>query len=384
MTAPQTLPTSAAEADAMLEGLDEGNEAPETATPDAVETASPAPAETDQPRDVQGRFTSPAPSPDPSAPVPEGPAVAPPAGESAVPIDVPVADTPWTIAGDGQPFTIEGSDVGEDGRFIPAAQAPRIERLIQQGLAWEGSAQRYFQQASQRQQATEQRAKAAEEQVEAARAESAHILGTLETLIEKSLDYPDEKLWESPIGQWLLGRRNEWPVLKAEAKSARIEREGQAAQQRLQEYESQRQEAELRPQMDRTLSDHILYYGQQHGLNRDVMEDIYATLHSPEYQGVTWIKAPQDDPIHGISKGETVLNVGIIEREVTRTKRWVSPAAPNGQPKAQTPPAAPAKKVPPPPTVAAARGPSPQKARPVYKNREEADEALASGMIDID
>lgn len=370
----ETLPDSLEAAD---DALLSGDETPSDATPAAVDPASPAPAEPAQPRNEQGQFTSPAPSPAPSL---EAPAGAPAVPEPEV---TPTLDA-WAIQGDGQPFVVEGSQAGEEGVFIPAAARQRVERLIQQGLAWDGSAQRILGESNTRQQRAEQRAKAADEGKAAVEAQMTQMLGTIEKLIEDSIGVPDEQLFNTSLGQWLLNRRQEWGILKAEAKATRIEREGKAARDRLEEIEAQQRDAELRPQMASTLSDHILTYGQRAGLSRDVMEDIYATLSSKEYEGLTWIKAPHDDPLHGITKGETVLNVGIVEREVTRATKWApkaAPVVPNGKPPVAS---APVKKPTPPPTVSATRGPAPRKVLAEPQSKEEADRWLSDGGNDPD
>ena len=376
----QTLSDMEAADEALSSGQDE---ALETATPAPEPSAPPAPAESSQPRDETGRFTSPAPTPEPpaSSPAPD----APPADELAA--ESPVTPPPpFAYEADGQQVVIEGSESGADGVFIPAAQIPKIQRLLAEGHAWNGSARRVLNDANQRHQSAERKAKGAEERFQASEAQLTHILGHFEQLVEASKQYPREQMLESPIGAWLMDMVNGWGVLKADARATRVEREGKAARDRLAEIEAERHEAELRPQMDRTLSDHILHFGQREKLSREVMEDIYATLHSKEYEGVTWIKAPQDDPMNGITKGETVLNLAIIEREVGRAKKWMPAAAPtvptNGAPpKVQ---AAPVKKPTPPPTVSATRGPSPRKVIAEPTNKEEADRWLSEGGNDPD
>ena len=344
--------------------------------------AQPAPAETGQPRDETGRF-APKPSPE-ASPVTEPS----PGGEPPV---EPAAPSPFAYKGDGQDVQIPGSESGPEGVFIPAAEVPHIQQLLAEGHAWAGSAQKYFHENSTRQQATERRAKAAEEQVQAVEAQLTQVLGHFEQLVEASKDYPLDRILESPMAQWLLDVRGGWGVLKAEAKTTRIEREHQAARERLQEIESREQEAQLRPKMDATLSDHILALGGQAGLDRDAMEAIYADLNSPDYAGVTWIKAPHDDPLNNISKGETVLNLAIVQREIQRVTRMLAPyktATPAPAPVTSgappKTPATPVRKPTPPPTVSATRGPTPRKVLAEPTSKEEADRWLVEGGNDPD
>lgn len=365
------LPATQAEAD---DALERGSEdlAPVSA-PEAEPASSPAPATPDRPRDAQGRFTTPEPSPEPSpteAPTPT------PAGE---PVAEPEPEEPWSITADGQPFTITGSAVGEDGVFIPAAEVPKLERLVQQGVAWDGSAQRYFDQVNQRQQALSAERDKEKARATAAEAQIGQILGHFEKLIQASRGLP---IAESPIGQWLQDVDTNWPLLQEQAKALAERKQYEADRQALEALRQQQQDAQLAPQKDQALSDWILHYGQAAHLERDVLEDVYKHLRSPQFESVVFLRAPQDDPLHGIQQGELVINHGVIQQEVERVARWVSRAAPKAGPTA-TPSVAP-KKVTPPPTVTAAQGPSPKKPLPVPSTKEEADRMLEEGGYDLD
>jgi hypothetical protein len=372
MTSVTPLPASAEEADTLLET---GGEAPPAPAPEGAPAPSPAPEEAAQPRDEQGRFTAQPASPEPS-PAPADGSLTAPATEQPPATSAPEPEEPWSITADGQPFTIEGSDRGEDGVFIPTAKVPEVERLLQEGIAWRGSAQRYLQQLNERSQTLQQERESQKARAEAAEAQLSHILGHFEKLIESSLGQPLE---QSPIGQWLMDAQTSWPVLKAQAEAQAVRLQHEADRQALASIRAQQEEAQLRPQMDQTLSQYVLHYGQQAGLDRPALEDIYTYLRSPQFQHVVFYRAKQDDPLQGISKGDLVVDHGLIEQEVQRVAKWAKPASP-----AKPAPAAPVKKPTPPPTVSAAQGPSPRKPAPTPRTREEADRMLEEGGYDLE
>lgn len=371
----ETLPDTATAADdALLHGE---AETPETESTDAAPAAQPEVSPTGQPRDDTGRFASKPPTATETAPVP---ATAPALGSepSATP---EIAPEPFHYQADGQAVEIPGATVDADYIHIPKTEAPRIQRLLAEGHAWQNSAQRYFSEVDRRTKGLESQVSQSREALQAAEAERTHAFAFFEKLVEDSKDAPPEKLFETPMGQFLLNLRNEWGVLKADARAMRVELEGKAARTRLAEIEAREQQATLRPHMEKTLSDHVLYFGQQVQLDRPTMEAIYADLMSPEYEGVTWIKAPQDDPLNSIKKGETVLNLALVQREIQRATKILSGRAPLATPAPKTV-SAPVKR-PVPPTVSATRGPAPKKGGVLMpRTRAEADAWLRDGAPD--
>lgn len=380
------IPSTLDEADNALERGDETGETLQTPEGSAPAEPSPAPAESGPPRDAQGRFAKAepaAPSPDtPDAPPADAAEPTPTPETPAVEAEAP--DTPFTITADGQPFAIEGSAVGEDGVFIPTAALPKVERLLQQGIAWDGSAQRYMQQVNTRHQQLSQQYEGEKAARAAAETQLQHVLGHFEELIRAS---QGQDLNTSPIGQWILGVQTNWPVLQAEARAKAIELKAEADRKALQQYKEEQDKASRRPLMEQAIGHWVQTYGQKHGLDRATMEALYADLRSPEYEKVLFVTAPHDDPLSGISKGDTVIDHSIVEREVQRVLRY-RPSAPAPAPqRPATPtvrPPTPQKKQTPPPTVSATRGPSPRKPLPVPTSREEADRLLEEGGYDLD
>lgn len=358
----ETTPGSALEADDALT----------SPIPESPESPAPAaePAADAQPRDEQGRFTSPAtpaePAAEPSAPEP----AAPPSGEPAeVPPEPPPGepevvepDVPASYRADGQEQEIPGSAVGDDGVFIPTEQWQReVVPLLAAGRQAQGSFRQRLSEASQREQSAVKRAEAAESQMQ-------HILGQFETMVEKGT-----------IGPWLEQVAQNWPILKAEAKARGLELQQQAERQELEQFREQQRMAQLRPVMDQTLEQNVLRYGLQAGLDEAGMTEVYSILHSPRMESVVFVKAPYDDPAAGIRQGELVIDYGVIENAVRlaasgrKQQQVITKAVQANQ--------AQEKRSAPPPTVGGkgSKVPRPGPAIPKFATAKEADAWLERG-----
>lgn len=343
-----------------------------TETPTPAEPAPPTPVATEPrpaekapsgpSRDEQGRFAKPAPPVEPSAPTATAPAALPATAAAEVP-PAPTPEAPLPPASyraDGQEFTIEGSQRGADGVFIPAAQWGQIERLLGQGQVHQGSFQKRMSESAQSVQREKTRADAAE----------ASKAAVFDKLVKMAQD--------GTIEDWIADVRTNLPVLLAKA-----EQEG--TNLRLKDYEAREQarereatDAQREPQMQTALSNAIQHYGAKAGLSEARMRQLYARLNTPEYRRALFFEAQEDDPIQGIRKGETVIALGLVENEIA----WAG----TGQPavdKVAAAAAANAKaagSATAPPTVGAGAGPAPKAvaAPKKFKNAQEADEHIWS------
>jgi hypothetical protein len=377
MDAVETLLPGAAEADhALLTGEDPTPEIPAVAE---VEATPPAPSESGQARDDKGRFSSQA---------PETPAPSPVEAEADpdVPVEEPLpesAPTPFSYAADGADHEIPGAVVDGEYLKIPVEQLPAITRLLSEGHAWNGSAQRYFAEANQRHQQIERRALDAETRAGAAEAQAKQILGHFEQLVEGSRGYSPDQILQSPMGQYLMDLVGNWSVLKAQSEAAALRMQLEQRTKAAETRESTEREAQLRPQIESAIGQWVQHHGTAAGLSREVMQRLYEDLKDPAYEKILIVKAEADDIANGVRKGELAINHGFIEKEVKRIQGFAPKASPApvnrpAPPKPQAPTARP--KVP--PTVSATKGPAPQKAKWVPKSQQEADDALLHGGFD--
>jgi hypothetical protein len=370
-------PGTLEEADAALTA---GMPEPEEVSEPAAEPA----AEPGQPRDEQGRFTE-APTAEPEASQ-EEPAAPEPPGEPTESVEGEPPDAEegpyesFSYRADGQEIEIPGSEVGDEGIFIPADQIPDVQNLLSAGKAFFGSARQRFSEAAAREQQAVQRAEAAE-------AQSSHVLAHFENLIEKSQHANTiEELLQTPLGQWFMSVKQGWPILKAEAASKALEMKGQQAQQELQRYRQQEQDARLKPLMEQTLRQEIWSRGQQLGLDERTMQAVHQRLQRFD-QAYLYPKAPEDYPADGIRKGDTVINRTVIQEalELAALNRPAVQQQQQQQDKIKQAKAANAKLQPTPsriPPTVGGKGKAPTAGGvPVFKSAKEADEALLHGDL---
>lgn len=353
---PDETPTTLESADAALVA----DAAPET-------PAETAPA-SEQPRDEQGRFTSP-PQSEPAAeqaPV-ETPETPGEPAAAAPEVEAPAEETyePFVYRADGQDFDIPGSAVGDDGVFIPTDKIPELQQLLSEGRASRGSVRQRFSEIAQREQAAVKRAEAAE-------AQSQQVLSHFENLIETG-KFPE----------WLQNVAQNWPILKAEAKAKALELQAQAERDELTRYREQNQMAAMRPVMDETLERTIKDYGLRYGLDADGMEQVFNLLHEPQYESLTFVRAPHDDLAAGFRKGDLVINYNTVEGAIR-----LATAGRGAQQKIQQ--AVKQNQVQPvkvPPTVGGktTKAPKPGPAVPQFKTTKEADEWFErGGFMDLE
>jgi hypothetical protein len=361
------IPATMEAADAALTSP---SESPEV-TPEPVVAEPTAQAE-GQPRDDQGRFTSPAPKaeePEPATaeavPAPETPSEPPTEPEAEAPAET---YEPLKYRADNQDFDIPGSAVGTEGAFIPAAALPELQQLLSAGRAAFGSVrQRLSEAANQVQQANAAR--------EAAEAQSTHLLSHFEQLIQSG-----------QAGAWLEGVAQNWPILKAEASKKAMELQYKAERDELTRLRQQEEQSRLKPLMDSTLRSTVQSYSTRAGLDADGQAEVLRVLQEPRFQNFVFVRAPFDDPQSGIKQGDLVIDYSVVEGEVQRVRNWTSRYQPKAPAKiadalqrnaAKEPP----KKVQPPPTVAAKGTKAPKQGSgvPSFKTQKEADEWFTNG-----
>lgn len=311
--------TEAADAafDSVLEtALSPGAPATTTPTPAPAAVTEPAPAAAG--RDDLGRFTA-KPAADELAPAaPTEPANAPdaPAELTAPPEAQPDASAEkapeLTYRYESDEVGIPGSAVGEDGGFIPSAALPEVQELIALGRsAREGTIR---QRLSESGEALSRQTKL----TEAARAEAAHVLSAIDQMIE-----------QGTFGDWLENQSQNWQVLKAEAKAKGIELQLAEERKARETYEQQVERTRLEPQIKSALERTIAHFGQQKGLSPQAMRGLFERLNTPRFRGQIVTQATQDDPVRGVTRGEWLVDYGIVEDEVG----WLAQNG-NGQPAA--------------------------------------------------
>lgn len=361
------IPATMEAADAALTSPSESPEV--TPEPAAAEPVAQADG---QPRDDQGRFTSPAPKAEESEPA-SAEATPAPETPSEPPTDPAVEAPaeqyePLKYRADNQDFELPGSAVGTEGAFIPAAALPELQQLLSAGKAAFGSVRQRLSEAASREQQAVARAEAAE-------AQSTHLLAHFEQLIQSG-----------QAGAWLEGVAQNWPILKAEASKKALELQYKAERDELTKFRQQDEQARLKPLMDQTLRSTVQSYSTRAGLDAEGQAEVLRVLQEPRFQNFVFVRAPFDDPTAGIKQGDLVIDYSVVEGEVQRLRNWTSRYAPKATPKiaaamqrnaAMEAP----KKVAPPPTVAAkgTKAPKQGAAVPSFKSTKEADEWFERG-----
>ena len=338
-------------------------EAPASETPaPASEQTPPAPSEGAQPRDAEGRFTSPAPQEE--TPAAETAAEAPPPetpGEpqpEAKPAAVEEHGDVYGFRADGQDIEIPGSEVGDDGIFIPNDALPYVTRLLTQGKTHEGSFRQRLSEAARDREA-------AQKQVEAAQAQAQAIIQSLDEVFTGD---------EAAVLEFINNYRTEWPVLKAKSEAAGAKVQADAYRQQLDSVTQERQQAALRPVMQDALGGYTVQIGRELGLADDDIRALYEDLSAPELEAVLFVRAPEGN-LDGFQAGELAVNLNLIRQRAQTLQRVV---ARYGQPTA-TGAKAPAPKPKVPPAVSAKGGQAPaapKKKLPVFKDAKEANEYI--------
>lgn len=344
------VPESTGDA-ALANAFAEGSEAPAAPVEPPASPPAPAAPPAVAPPPPSGR---PDDTPPAIAPAPQEPAKAP---EAAAPPSAEPEFPEFSVRADGQVLSIPGSAVGEDGIFIPKSALPQVEQLLAYGQVHQGSFRQRLSESAQREQQAMARADAAER-------EKAAVLDRFEAMVEAHLQ------GRSDLQDWLNGVAQNWPVMRAESRVKALEARNQYETQRLQQYEAQQQETQLRPIMEQRLEQALVALGERHGVETDALAQLYQRyLQTPGMLETVFPRATQDDPVSGVKAGQRYdVQLALLEREV----QWLGGLVKGRTPVAQKPPAKP------PPTVAAGRGPAPTAVQkvPAVKSPEEADALL--------
>lgn len=301
-----------------VESALDGTEAPAPQSGAAADEPA-APAEralAGQPRDGQGRFAEKPPS---AAPPAESPAPAPEAqGEPTADAAAPAGEEPpepetateeYSEASyryDGKDEVIPGSAVGENGAFIPTEQFQQIQELIALGRsAREGSIRQQLRSHG-------HEAQRWETQVKAALASSDHVIQAIDQMVEAEIRGDAEK----GIAKWLEDITRNWPILKEQAKSKRVELELAQERSQRESYEQEQERTRREPQIRGVIESQVTHFGQQSGLDVDARKTLVERLNSPRFRDQVVHQAKEDDPRNGIRRGEWVVEYGVIEDEV--------------------------------------------------------------------
>lgn len=329
-----------------------------TTLDEAVELSPPEPAtETTAPA-VPDAPTPAAESPEP-APAPEAEAPAAPAEEPAPAAPETDAQYPtFSYHGENQAFTIPGSALGEDGLFIPTAAIPELRQLLASGRAASGSMRR-----SQVEQARAlDRAKA---EITAAVTARDQVFAAIERMVEAKRQGNPQ-----PLEDFLAGVETQWPVLKAQAEKAALQRQYDLERESREGQERERREAEQIPLMQSRLAQAVQHFSQQVGLPVEHQERVFERLLGQLDR--IFPKAEQDGVIPGVKKGDRLEDLSQVEQEI----RWLAGLLPKptSKPVTQQPP----------PSVAARRGPAPsgRPKPPALKTTEDALRFLEEGDLD--
>ena len=358
MTAPNVAPATdpMAELDATIEeavgALAPGVDTP--ASPAAPPAPAPAtPAEAGPPRDDKGRFTAPTPAAA-ASPAPEAAPATPPETPPETPAEAPAEPEsfpPFEYTANGRPFTIEGSQVGEDGVFIPTAQVPYLTRTLAE--------------AHQNRDFGRELGRVKADATREGQALKDEFFGKLRQL--KAIATDPEKL-----GAWGEDVERNWALLEAQAKLDLREKELTQLQQREQEQARETARREVIPKCQQVLRDQVA---------RFVAEPAVAGLFAAADQQalVSRLGTFFDRIFEEDANGEVMVDVDLIRRELAHEAEWrrrlQGAAAQRQQIAAQN--AATASPSPAPPTVGARTTTATSTpAAKTYKSAAEADAAI--------
>lgn len=292
--------------------------------------------------------------PPPDAPIPTQPTAGEvPPGEEPAATAEPEPGPAASYRADGGEHQIPGSEVGDDGVFIPTQQWSQVQRLLARG---HGS---HRQIAERDRQAAQWRNVA--EAAQAAR----------DTVFQKL----DELHKAGDAAAFAREFTDKWPIWRAEGQASEAQRLADAREAELQQYRQQQEAAALVPQLESQLEEALRYALAQEAYKDLDAKLVWSRLH-PLLTTHVFMEADYDIPDQGIRAGQAVLNApfvrAVLDDEVTRLSQYQQMAkqvtrATAAQPK---PSAAP-------PTVAAT-GPAPS-AEPKHvrpKTRAEAERAI--------
>lgn len=305
------------------------------------ETPAPAAATSDAPAsDTPAPSAEPSPSPE-SAPSPEGEAV----DFSGYPT--------FEYTAHGQPYSIPGSAVGEDGVFIPTPQVPYITRLLAE--------------AHQNRDFGRELGRAVADAKREGETLKAEYTAKLRRLKEIATD-PDR------LQSFAENLERDWPLLEAEARLELEQRRRQELETQQQELERERAARDLQPKLDAALDRIAEQFMAQPGF-----QGLYKAEDRKELVDRLRVFRDQifeEDP----ETGEVFVNLDVAHRELGYDASWRRKATAAqaqrqkiAQQNAATKPAP--SQVP--PTVGAKQGAAPS-AKPTkqYRSATEADDDI--------
>lgn len=272
-------------------------------------------------------------------------------------------DTPISFRAGNQDYTVPGSAVGPDGIFISATDghSQNAIRLMQLGRHHETTYRQDMATADH----SLKREVAAREGAESA--------------LDEILSRIDEHLRKGTLHDWATEQESKFPETVANARVKAASKRTEELERQLNEGTSERDRATLEPQMDDALETTITHFGQQHKLTREQMLSVFDLLSDPGMKRSLFQQAKEDDPSNQVKRGEWLIDYGIVERHVKHMAS-LTPKQAQKQ-KADAAAAQNAKSTQPakvPPAVGAKKGPapSPEPAKPQFKNAEEADDYI--------
>jgi hypothetical protein len=325
----------------------------EPETVPAEPAAQPSEA-TAQPRDKSGRFAPKAPQPEAETAVAEAPK-APETPSEPTTATEPAVEEPgpaFSYQADGRAWEMPGTEVGEDGVFFSNDALHELTRLLAAGRNHEGTFRQRLSESAQREQAAAKRAEAAEER-------SKQVLEHFDQLFAQSQGATTfEELLQKPLGKWLLDAYTQYPILRAKADAAGVQKQAEADRAQLEQLRAQQQEAQLQPLMDQALVDSLTSWGQQAGASQQQLQAAYDWLTDPAMRSVLFVKVPADMPERGLRAGDWAIDHAVVQRALQR----VAAMAPKAATKPASSAAKPAQPIP--PTVSGQRGPTPSGTKP--------------------
>jgi len=282
----------------------EQSEAPEEAP---VEGEAEEPG---QPRDEKGQFVAvEEQSPDdgqapeveaPSKETPEIPADTEGVqAEAEVPAEPP---KPFVYNADGQPHELEGSELRDDGVFVPRSSIHRLQSLTTAGHHHLANWQR--ERDADKQAVNNAKTEAAAE-VEAR--------AKITEQFEKLLSLGDDELYEN------LGKmRAQLPQIKADAERVALEARNRVDKERLAEFEAQEQWRGLEPKLQGGLETHILEYHKDErfkDLTQQDLVEVYKDLWQGRDQLKTFVEHEGQVYVNLPSVSDQMEKVARVRRE---------------------------------------------------------------------
>jgi hypothetical protein len=218
----------------------------------------------------------------------------------------------FSFTSDGQEFSFEGSEEGEDGVYFPTESVSNLKQLLAAGRTHLTTFRdRLAEKDGEVQRVTDE----GKQYLEAVNAKYTRVLGKFQELVTLYKTDPDKVL------DFFEQAQTQMPVLQAQAEAAESKRliDLQKSQyERLQEAETLRTET---PKMRDRLATAIVYYGRQADLPRETQVALFRRLARPEQLNQLFPKG-QD--------GRRNIESAALE-QVRSEVEFLSQVAPKGQ-----------------------------------------------------